>query len=72
MEEHRFNTPTYFARIALVLDTYHGRIVEHVRGYGVEHVLDLLLEQVAVDHGAVGGLFNGEVAPVAGEVEYLG
>ena len=38
----------------------------------MEHVLNLLLDQVTVDHGAVSGLFNGEVAPVAGEVECLG
>ena len=47
-------------------------IIENVRGHGVEHVPNLLLEQVVVDHGAVSGLFKGEVAPMAGEVECLG
>jgi len=72
MEEHRFRTPAHLARVAPVPASRQGRVVAHGGGHGVEHVLDLLLEHVSVDHGAVGGLFDGEITPAAGVVERSG
>ena len=38
----------------------------------MEYIINFLLKQATVDHGAVGGLFNGEAAPITGKVECLG